>query len=132
MSKSEIVAQGIELIMLNKHEIMEASRNREDYYTFDIYSVADREALGDVGSYPCTHVFDIHAGICDNALVGLNGVQRTTLFRGWAHYTGHPHFPIEGNYEHYRRDSEHYMLWLNPRRWELLEHVLKEIKGNKI
>lgn len=131
MTKSEIIAQFLELIMLNKHGIMEASRNREDY-TLDIYTVAHQVVLGDVGSYPCTHEFDIHAGICDNALVGLNGVQRTTLFRGWSGNTGHTHFPIEGNYDHYCRDSEHYMLWLNPRRWELLEHVLKEIKDNKI
>lgn len=127
MTKSEIIAQGIELIMLNKHEIMEAARNREEY-TFDIYTIADQDALGEVGTYPCTHEFDIYAGICDNALVGLNTIQRNTLFRGWAGHSGHINFPIEGSYDHYCRDAEHFMLWLNPKRWELLEHVLKEIK----
>lgn len=128
MSKSKIIAQGIELIMLNKHEIIEASCNREDYYTFDIYSVEDIGVLRDAGNYPCTHEFDIYAGICDNALVGLNRAQRDMLFRGWGGHTGNPHFPVDGDYERYCRDSDNCMLWLNPRRWELLEHVSKVLK----
>lgn len=88
----------------------------------------DRDAEFDIvllEYYDRRIVFDQSEALCDMLLdYYIDETDKEEIFRNWEHYTGNVTFVIEGNQGAYEESWRDKSLWLNPKRWLLVEYLI--------
>ena len=69
--------------------------------------------------------FEPNEPLCDMLLdYFISGGDKEAIFYKWDHYQGDLTFIVEGSLQAYREAWRDKALWLNPKRWALVEYLI--------
>lgn len=112
----EICRSALLTLQSNKGQIIEGL-NRNRNVQFDIVLYHD-----DLGA---CFKFEPDEPLCDMLLDSfIAETDKEEIFRNWEHFSGDVVFVVEGNQAAYRTSWYAKSLWLNPKRWLLVEYLI--------
>lgn len=112
----EICRSALLILQSNKGQIIKGL-NRNRNVQFDIVLYYD----GLNGFFK----FKPDEPLCDMLLnYFIDETDKEAVFRNWEHYTGNVTFVIEGNQGAFQESWKANELWLNPKRWLLVEYLI--------
>lgn len=99
----------------NKDHIIDSLNNdRDSEFDIVLLEYVDRRI-----------VFDHNEALCDMLLdYYMNEVDKESVFRQWEHFQGDLTFVVEGNQGAFVESWRGKALWLNPKRWLLVEYLI--------
>lgn len=99
----------------NKERIINGlTQNRDMQFDIVLYS----------GKH-CQIDFNSTEALCDMVLdTFIVEIDKESIFRKWEHFTGSLTYVVEGCAEDFHDSWNAKSLWLNPKRWELVEYLI--------
>lgn len=111
----EICREALLTLQDNKDRIIEGlSRDRNMQFDIELYHDLDVCFKFEPDEPLCDMLLDYH----------IAGVDKESIFQAWEHFSGDVTFVIEGSQGAYQESWYAKGLWLNLKRWALVEYLI--------